>query len=253
MRRRLAFCAGLSLLFFPAMASADTYDSISEQYQKAMQEWYTSAGDSGPDMSNHPVKDYIPKFKKLADTDEDSEGAIRSLVWLMQNSNYLKYSGDSAGAQELSKWATDQLKQRLPKSKHAGKVLPELTWAVMSMDLNEAVALYEDMLAQKLDDETRAQAMFNLGFALCSDFVQRPADRSREDDAKRAEKLFRTIVKDFKDTKAAEQAEPYIFELEHLQVGMTAPDIVGKDIDGKEIKLSSFRGQVVIVDFWGFW
>ena len=34
---------------------------------------------------------------------------------------------------------------------------------------------------------------------------------------------------------------------------MKAPDLVGKDVDGKEIRLSQFASQVVVLDFWGFW
>ena len=37
------------------------------------------------------------------------------------------------------------------------------------------------------------------------------------------------------------------------QVGEAAPDISGVDIDGKEFKLSDYRGKVVLLDFWGFW
>ena len=44
-----------------------------------------------------------------------------------------------------------------------------------------------------------------------------------------------------------------IFELEHLQVGSIAPDIVGKDFDGIEFRLSDYRGKVVMLDFWGQW
>lgn len=36
-------------------------------------------------------------------------------------------------------------------------------------------------------------------------------------------------------------------------VGQTPPDIVGEDIDGKPMKLSDYRGKVVVLDFWGFW
>ena len=43
------------------------------------------------------------------------------------------------------------------------------------------------------------------------------------------------------------------FERERLQVGMVAPDIVGKDLDGVEFKLSDYRGKVVVLDFWGDW
>ncbi|MEZ6195106.1 MAG: hypothetical protein R3F20_05165 [Planctomycetota bacterium] len=44
-----------------------------------------------------------------------------------------------------------------------------------------------------------------------------------------------------------------IFELEHLYVGATAPDIEGVDVDGVAFKLSDYRGKVVFLDFWGHW
>jgi thiol-disulfide isomerase/thioredoxin len=36
-------------------------------------------------------------------------------------------------------------------------------------------------------------------------------------------------------------------------VGSMAPEIVMPDVNGKEIKLSSFRGKFVLVDFWASW
>lgn len=38
-----------------------------------------------------------------------------------------------------------------------------------------------------------------------------------------------------------------------LKVGMDAPDFTQKDISGKEIKLSDFRGKYVFLDFWASW
>ncbi len=38
-----------------------------------------------------------------------------------------------------------------------------------------------------------------------------------------------------------------------LEVGQAAPEIVGKDINGKAMKLSDFRGKVVLLDFFGDW
>ena len=37
------------------------------------------------------------------------------------------------------------------------------------------------------------------------------------------------------------------------KAGEKAPDISGEDVDGKEFKLSDYRGKVVVLDFWGFW
>jgi thiol-disulfide isomerase/thioredoxin len=38
-----------------------------------------------------------------------------------------------------------------------------------------------------------------------------------------------------------------------LPVGSPAPDFTVQDFSGKDIKLSSFRGKVVLVDFWASW
>ena len=38
-----------------------------------------------------------------------------------------------------------------------------------------------------------------------------------------------------------------------LEVGKPAPEIVGQSLDGKTIKLSDFKGKVVVVDFFGDW
>jgi peroxiredoxin len=37
------------------------------------------------------------------------------------------------------------------------------------------------------------------------------------------------------------------------RIGQAAPQIDGKDLDGKPMKLSDFRGKVVVLDFWGDW
>jgi len=44
-----------------------------------------------------------------------------------------------------------------------------------------------------------------------------------------------------------------IFELDHTSIGKVAPEITGEDIGGKPMKLSDFRGKVVLLDFWGHW
>ncbi len=38
-----------------------------------------------------------------------------------------------------------------------------------------------------------------------------------------------------------------------LEPGKPAPEITGEDLDGVPMKLSDFRGKVVVLDFWGNW
>ena len=92
----------------------------------------------------------------------------------------------------------------------------------------------------------KGAALFNLALV----HIDESPDGDKD---KAARKLLDRLCKEFTDTDYAKMAEAFVFELEHLQVGMVAPDIVGVDVGGKPISLSSYRGQVVVLDFWGFW
>jgi thiol-disulfide isomerase/thioredoxin len=71
--------------------------------------------------------------------------------------------------------------------------------------------------------------------------------------------LFRQVVKEYPDEvmpngqTAAATANAAIFELQHLRIGMVAPDLEGEGLDGKPLKLSDYEGKIVLVDFWASW
>jgi hypothetical protein len=44
-----------------------------------------------------------------------------------------------------------------------------------------------------------------------------------------------------------------MYKVTHLVVGCEAPEIKGVDHDGKQFRLSDYRGKVVLLPFWGFW
>ena len=75
---------------------------------------------------------------------------------------------------------------------------------------------------------------------------------------RQADDTLTRVVKDYplvsyKRTTLGKAGEGILFELRHLMVGKTAPDIEGEDIDGTKIKLSDYRGKVVVLVFWGTW
>jgi cytochrome oxidase Cu insertion factor (SCO1/SenC/PrrC family) len=39
----------------------------------------------------------------------------------------------------------------------------------------------------------------------------------------------------------------------YLRIGKPVPQMTGKDQSGHPFKLSSYRGKVVVLDFFGFW
>ena len=51
----------------------------------------------------------------------------------------------------------------------------------------------------------------------------------------------------------AERARPALDELRRLGLGRVAPEIEGRDIDGRHFNLSDYRGRVVVLTFSGTW
>jgi thiol-disulfide isomerase/thioredoxin len=51
------------------------------------------------------------------------------------------------------------------------------------------------------------------------------------------------------DETLAKVADRELADLRTLAIGQVAPEIVGQDLDGKPMKLSEFRGRVVLLDF----
>ncbi len=41
--------------------------------------------------------------------------------------------------------------------------------------------------------------------------------------------------------------------MQHMAPGTVAPEIIGTDVGGKQMKLSDYRGKVVMLDFFGNW
>lgn len=78
------------------------------------------------------------------------------------------------------------------------------------------------------------------------------------EDVEEVEALYQEVVDKYASIETSrgtigERAKSSLFELQYLRVGKVAPDIVGKDLDGVEFKLTDYRGKVVMLDFWGNW
>ena len=75
---------------------------------------------------------------------------------------------------------------------------------------------------------------------------------------KEREEVYQRLLTEYSDieindTKLGDVAEKRLFRMRHLSVGKVAPDIQGEDIAGKPMKLSDYRGKVVMLTFWGHW
>jgi hypothetical protein len=108
------------------------------------------------------------------------------------------------------------------------------------------------------DHETQAEACM----ALALNFKNRVKETGDENLRKQAEKYFNMVVEKYGDVKAprggtlADSAKNQLTTMKNMVsvvVGKAVPDLTGPDMDGKEFKLSDYRGKVVLLDFWAHW
>ena len=90
--------------------------------------------------------------------------------------------------------------------------------------------------------ETRIGALFTAGQV-----------RLRTGKLTEAKAAFAEVLKSGVESDFADPARGYIFEIEHLQVGMVAPEFVAATLDGKKVSLRSLRGKAVLLNFWATW
>ena len=79
-----------------------------------------------------------------------------------------------------------------------------------------------------------------------------------------AETLYLRVLSEFADVRRVPsnpkvhrtigpEAETWLAARRELAIGKLAPEIVGTDSDGKPLKLSDYRGKVVVLVFWASW
>ncbi|HEV3146522.1 MAG TPA: TlpA disulfide reductase family protein [Gemmataceae bacterium] len=75
---------------------------------------------------------------------------------------------------------------------------------------------------------------------------------------KQAEEMAEKVKKEYADVKSpvgelGKVADKVLFEIRNLAIGKSAPEVVSKDLNDKEVKLSSLNGNVVVLDIWATW
>ncbi|MFQ5412506.1 MAG: peroxiredoxin family protein [Phycisphaerae bacterium] len=235
----------------------ENIDKLTEAYQEAESKWYESMENpESVDWKTHPVREYMPRFRKIAQAEAGKAAAFDALLWMLMNSQPLRAVDGDEETEKLCAWAMERLIRDHVSDVSFEDLKTRLQFLAFNVNLDHLVPYYEAIMRNSKDRESRAYATFNLAAALFSPFSRRgmlPDPKRLKADRQRAKTLFYEIKKTFDETKAAKAADPFIFEIEHLQVGHQAPEIIGTGADGKEIKLSQFQGQVVLLDFWGFW
>ncbi len=130
---------------------------------------------------------------------------------------------------------------------------------------NEASdALVQSIIEENPDRETRAQGYrllirrAEIDSSLAKHLKDNPSIRETMERQLGKDEVARVVVLGERGkgeferlTKQARSAFPELFP--DLSVGQAAPELVSRDLDDHEVKLSDLRGKVVVLDIWATW
>jgi hypothetical protein len=221
---------------------------IVERYQADQQEIYQAYSQATTDeerqaiLADLPGPEYVPEFRALAEEVQGTEAAARAWIWVLR----LSMEKDKATALAT----LDTLTSAYLISPALDELPGELRYAAYYLGGEPIERALRGLIAGSPVRGVQASALFTLGAI----FVE------GQDVAKKSEgrAFLERIVKDYADvpywrSTFGKAAGGFLFELDHLQIGMAAPDFEAVDEGGTPWKLSEYRGKVVVVDFWGFW
>ncbi len=255
MRYREAGVIALGLvLALPLARADDELDKLRKDYVSAASKWSEQmqrshsqpATESGP---MDPSNEFNEKFKAFAEAHAGKPEALDALMEIMQHPALMYRGGEKIAVLE---WAVQRVTRDHAGDARVKEIIPRLGWQARWVESGSLLKLFDAVAQANHDPETVAQAM--LAKAKVYQLEAEDCEKSaREEKLKKALDAFREVLRTHPNSDAAKQAGANVFEIEHLQIGMTPPDFQGEDVEGKTIHLKDFRGKVAVLDFWGFW
>lgn len=179
----------------------------------------------------------LGKRALAAADDYPGDDRVRLLVWAALESR----------DPEIVTTVVDEI---LEKHLDSAEVTQLLEWAgsiSKLLDRDRKEVFLSTVVDGSKNDYVRAWAMYKMASRM-----GRGAGASEEEKRRRAE-IMAEVKELSAGTELGELIDAPRFVAERLQIGMEVPEIVGEDLAGVVFKLSDYRGQVVVLDFWGFW
>jgi hypothetical protein len=245
----------------PAKAVADQIAAIKKEHQEREKKFYSD------------LRTFRDDDKKISDLNTENSKSVREqakeLTSLIKahGKEPVAFEGILVLVGELRYPLDDEMVQLVLKHHLSNAKMGHLCFDLRYRSRESWVRkLLEEASTKHPQKGVRGQALYALG-----DYHRYSAQPWGEklpeaEEAKmwaEAAKYFTEVTKGYADimtpdgkAKLGDKAASELTRIKNvpnLKIGKMAPEIVGEDIDGKKVKLSDYRGKVVLLDFWGHW
>ncbi|GAA4459706.1 hypothetical protein GCM10023156_39670 [Novipirellula rosea] len=278
--------AALCVDVLVAQSLKDEFQQLQREYASSTEAWqvkYDGVKTEDGSIARYrewPGWSFASKFTSFAEDAGSSQEGFDALLEVLK-------MGNSVGEFDQDLFDDYERAIELILEKHREKKLRNLCAQVRVSKQSEN--FLRTLMVEGDSNELRAEACFFLGrllsqkrdMCLPNSWAKRPgvgafgeysdsrvranldrflANQDIEQLQSEAIRCFKLVTSDYPDVptargdeKLSDRARREIYELRHLAIGVTAPDIVGADVDGKPMRLSDHRGKVVLLVFWASW
>jgi thiol-disulfide isomerase/thioredoxin len=188
-----------------------------------------------------PAAEFLPRFRSLAEQSSRNEVGAQAWLWVFR-------LGIRADDRPATHGAVEAMLDRHAASPMLDDLAAELPEAAGVMGAPTTEQFLRRMTETAERPEARAEACFRWAETLVGEFERSNAARRAV-----ARELLEKLERDFPGAPHSGAVAGLRFELEHLQIGMKAPDFEAVDQDGETFRLADYRRRVVVLDFWGLW
>jgi len=258
---------------------AEQYQALAKEFQEAVNAFYLKATvDEERVEPRARIVKLSPRLLELAEKNPKDPIALDALVqvvvaelWLMGNTEYPGRGQDNLEARAIALLLRDHVQSdrlgeacrrmsygfsrecetflRAVQEKNPRRDVRGLACLRLAQFLNGRVQRL-DLLRERPDMARRYEGLFGKGYL--TELLRQ--DRAKA--VKEAEALFERAAEQYGDVKVpygdtvGVKARAELHEIRHLSVGAEVQEIEGPDQDGKRLKLSDYRGKVVLLYFW---
>ncbi len=261
---RFFVTVGLLALFttvpLPAEAATDAQAAeITQEYDRLQRLWLSEMRTAPDARARDAVAakrpdpaEFSARLKRLIRNDLNHEWVLKYGAWLLENDTQLSAPSqrvllEAVKTHHLMSPGLGPFCVAMVRLNEAGQLPPAGKLPVRS----EGMKLLEQIKQTNPSERVQGQAALALSMMLGS-MGDSPRIMSQ-----RIENLREAIIKSadvtLGNTSVADIARDELFIINHLSKGKTAPDIVGADSGGRPLKLSDYRGKVVMLVFWSSW
>jgi len=230
----------------PAALSLEL-SALQEEYKAAERSFWDSVPRrddgafelSAEDSERMPSRTFPPRFQSLAERARGTPVEVDALLALLDIAGRSWWPEKDTSIEARAVQALLERHGDSPRMAELADRLRHLEHVVGAASVDAGLA----GLADSPHAEVRALAL------------KAQAERLLERDGTEAgaRALLERLQREHPGSEPAQEAEGLLFKLDHLRVGLVAPDQEAVDQHGETFRLSDYRGKVVLLVFWGFW